>query len=82
MKWGPVTLELSVGVIAIGVTRAELAEHGYCEQLLVGSPVNGSNEFRDTGFGVLNLDHVQAAIGHCPNSRRCRPQSVDLPSEA
>jgi hypothetical protein len=46
MKWGPVTLELGVGVIAIGVPRAEVTEHGYCEQLFVGSPVNGGNEFR------------------------------------
>ena len=53
---GRVTLELSGRLRATGVAHAQLAEHSHCEQLLIGSPVNGGNEFRRTGFGILNLD--------------------------
>ena len=65
MILGPVMLGLSGHLRATGVTHAQLAEHSHCEQLLIGSPVNGGNELRNTGFGVLNLDQIQAADGHC-----------------
>jgi microcystin-dependent protein len=70
---------LSVGFRAIGVTHTQLAEHGHCGQLLVGSPINGGDEFRDPGFGVLKLDHVQAAKPlhyHCASAWRVIPTGL------